>query len=54
MTCNYSYARDCSECSSPRCPYIDGTSDSDHADAAFLDCMTHDHYSSLFMEDWPD
>lgn len=23
MTCNYSYARDCSECDSPRCPYID-------------------------------
>lgn len=23
MTCNYSYARDCSECNEPRCPYID-------------------------------
>ena len=23
MTCSYSYARDCSECESPRCPYID-------------------------------
>lgn len=23
MTCRYSYARDCSECNSPRCPYID-------------------------------
>ena len=23
MTCRYSYARDCSECNEPRCPYID-------------------------------
>ena len=23
MTCGYSYARDCSECNSPRCPYIE-------------------------------
>lgn len=23
MNCNYSYARDCSECTSPHCPYID-------------------------------
>lgn len=23
MTCSYSYARDCSECNAPRCPYID-------------------------------
>lgn len=23
MTCIHSYARDCSECDSPRCPYID-------------------------------
>ena len=23
MTCSHSYARDCSECNEPRCPYID-------------------------------
>lgn len=23
MNCSYSYARDCSECNEPRCPYIE-------------------------------
>lgn len=32
MTCNYSYARDCSECDSPRCPYVDHMADPDWSD----------------------
>ena len=32
MTCSYSYARDCSECDSPRCPYVDHMADPDWSD----------------------